>query len=339
MNLQEVLRELCLAPGVGGQTQAADTAARLLSAYTDDVAISPLGNVLGRIRCGRDNAPVVMLEAHIDQIGFVVTGVEDGFLRVAPCGGIDPRTLAAAEVVVYGDKPYPGVFASTPPHLVEDKKGVPPVEEGLIDIGMKQEQAEAAVPVGSRVSFRPRFAAIGQHGVTGTSLDDRCGVAAVLWAVDALSKEPLDVDLAVCFAVQEELGTRGAGTGAFALEPDAALAVDVSFAYTPDADRRECGELGHGPMIGVSPGLDEGFSRRLIALAKAQDIPFQREVMGGKTGTDADVIGVAGPGVRTALVSIPQRYMHTPVELVDLRDVENTGRLMAAFVREGGFGA
>lgn len=339
MELQEMLRELCLAPGVGGQTAATETAARLLSAYTNEIEISPLGNVLGIMRCGRDNAPVMMLEAHIDQIGFVVTGVEDGFLRVAPCGGIDPRTLAAMEVVVFGDKPYPGVFASTPPHLAGDKKGVLPVEEGLIDVGMKQDQAAAAIAVGSRVGFRPRFAVMGKHGVTGSSLDDRCGVAAILWAVDTLAKEELDVDIAVCFAVQEELGTRGAGTGAFALEPDAAIAVDVSFAYTPDANRRECGKLGGGPMIGVSPGLDEAYSRRLVALAKAQDIPFQQEIMGGKTGTDADVIGVAGPGVRTALLSIPQRYMHTPVEVVDLRDVANTGRLIAAFVREGGVDA
>ena len=339
MELQTVLRELCLAPGVGGQMAASETAARLLSAYTQEIAIDPLGNVQGYIRCGQKNAPVVMLEAHIDQIGFVVTGVEDGFLRVAPCGGIDPRTLAAADVLVYGDKPYPGVFASVPPHLSDGKKDVPAVEEGLIDIGMSQQQAEQAVPVGSRVSFRPRFSVVGQHGVTGTSLDDRSGVAAVLWAVDALSRDNVAADVAVCFAVQEELGSRGAGIGTFAMKPYAALAVDVSFAYTPDANRRECGDLGKGPMIGIAPGLDDAYSRRLIALAEAQGIPFQREVMGGKTGTDADVIGVTGTGVRTALLSIPQRYMHTPVERVDVRDVENTGRLMAAVIREGGFNA
>ena len=179
MDLQQVLRELCLAPGVGGQTAAADVAARWLGAYTNEIERSPLGNVLGRIRCGKPDAPTVMLEAHIDQIGFVVTAVEDGFLRVAPCGGIDARVLAATEVVVYGDKPYPGVFASTPPHLAGDQKGATPVDKCLIDIGMTQEQVLAAVPVGSRVSFRPRFSPIGETGVTGTSLDDRSGVAAV----------------------------------------------------------------------------------------------------------------------------------------------------------------
>lgn len=335
MDLQQVLRELCLAPGVGGQTAAADVAARWLGAYTNEIERSPLGNVLGRIRCGKPDAPTVMLEAHIDQIGFVVTAVEDGFLRVAPCGGIDARVLAATEVVVYGDKPYPGVFASTPPHLAGDQKGATPVDKCLIDIGMTQEQVLAAVPVGSRVSFRPRFSPIGETGVTGTSLDDRSGVAAVLWAVDALAGEPLPVDVAVCFAVQEELGTRGAASGAFMLQPDAALAVDVSFALTPDANPRECGKLGEGPMIGIAPGLDAAYSRRLAALAEAQQIPFQREVMGVRTGTDADEISTTAHGVRTVLVSIPQRYMHTPVELVDMRDVENTGRLMAAFVREG----
>lgn len=338
MDIQNLLRELCLAPGVGGQAAAAETAARLLSAYTKEITVSPLGNVVGRIRCGLENPPVVMLEAHIDQIGFVVTGVEDGFLRVEACGGIDPRTLAAADVVVFGDKPYPGVFTSTPPHLAGKDKGVPPVGDRLIDVGMDSETAKAHIPVGSRVSFSPRLQEVGEHGLSGTSLDDRAGVAAVLWAVDKLSQEELAVDVAVCFSAQEELGTRGAGSAAFAIRPHLAVAVDVSFAHTPDADRRECGVLGHGPMIGISPGLDDQLSRRMEELAAEQGIPYQREVMGGKTGTDADVIGTAAGGVRTALLSIPQRYMHTPAELVDVRDVENTGRLMAAFVREGGRG-
>lgn len=336
MDMRLLLKDLCTAAGVGGQQEIVDVARRLLSAYTDEITVSPMGNLLGIIRCGRENAPLVMLEAHLDQIGFVVTGIEDGFVRVAPCGGVDLRTLAAADVVVWGDKPYAGVFGSTPPHLAGDDKKLLPVTERVIDVGMTQEDAEAAIPLGSRVSFRPRLDPIGQHGVTGTSLDDRAGMAAVLWAVDLCSQEKPPVDIAVCFAVQEELGVRGAATGVFALQPDIAVAVDVSFAHTPDADKRECGLLGKGPMIGIAPTLDEELSRQLIALAEQEPIPFQTEVMGGRTGTDADVISTVGRGVRTALLSVPQRYMHTPVELVDVRDVENTGRLMAALVQKGG---
>lgn len=335
MNIQTVLKELCLAPGVGGQTAAAETAERLLAAYVDKVEVTPLGNVTGVRRCGIEGAPLLLLEAHIDQIGFVVTGIEDGFVRVSACGGIDSRTLAAAEVVVWGDKPYPGVFASTPPHLASKDKTLPAINDRIIDVGMNQETAEQRIAVGSRVSFRSRLEPAGEYGLTGTALDDRAGVAAVLMALDICSREKPAVDIAACFSVQEELGMRGAGAGAFTLKPDMAIAVDVSFAHTPDADRRECGVLGGGPMIGLAPGLDDAMSRRLIELAGRLDIPFQREVMGGKTGTDADEIAVARGGVRTALLSVPQRYMHTPVELVDSRDVENTGRLMAAFAREG----
>lgn len=335
MDMRELLKELCMAAGVGGQTAITDTAKRLLSVYTDEVTVSPMGNVMGVIRCGKSDAPMVMLEAHIDQIGFVVTAIEDGFVRVGACGGVDGRTLAATEVIVWGDKPYPGVFASTPPHLAGDDKKMPSLDERLIDIGLSDDAAKAAIPVGSRVSFRPRLDEIGQYGVVGTSLDDRAGMAAVLWAVDLCSKDKPAVDIAVCFSVQEELGTRGAATGTWTLKPDAVVAVDVSFAYTPDADRRDCGDLGKGPMIGFAPTLDEGLSRRLVALAEEQNIPFQREVMGGRTGTDADVISTVADGVKTVLISVPQRYMHTPVEVVDVRDVENTGRLMAALVQGG----
>lgn len=335
MNIQTVLKELCLAPGVGGQTAAAETAKKLLAAYVDRVEVTPLGNVTGVRRCGLENAPLLLLEAHIDQIGFVVTGIEDGFVRVSACGGIDPRTLAAAEVVVWGDKPYPGVFASTPPHLASKDKTLPAVNECIIDVGLNQERAEKCIAVGSRVSFRSRLEPVGEYGLMGTALDDRAGVAAVLTALDICSREKPVMDIAVCFSVQEELGMRGAGTGVYMLKPDMAIAVDVSFAHTPDADRRECGVLGDGPMIGLAPGLDNDMTRRLIELAGQQNIPFQREVMGGQTGTNADEITITRGGVRTALLSVPQRYMHTPVELVDSRDVENTGRLMAAFARGG----
>lgn len=166
------------------------------------------------------------------------------------------------------------------------------------------------------------------------ALDDRAGVAAVLWCLELLRDGPLACDLAVAFCVQEELGTRGAGTAAFGLAPDAALAVDVSFARTPDADPDKCGVMGKGPMIGWSPCLDAGISRRLTALSGKRGIPSQAEVMGGDTGTDADAIASVRTGVPAGLVSIPLKYMHTPTEVVQLSDVEDVGRLLAAYVQD-----
>lgn len=339
LDLRAALETLSGAEGVGGLSAAPDAAEALLRPYCESVERDPLGSLIGYRRCGRENAPLLMLEAHIDEIGLIVTGVDDaGFVRVAACGGTDRRALIAAEVVVRGDKAYPGVFCSIPPHLsgLEDDGKIPLVPELGIDIGLDAKRARRHVKAGDRVSFRPNFTALAGERVSGKSLDDRAGVAAVLRCLDLLAGEELDWDLAAVFAVQEELGCRGSAVTAYRVAPAAAVAVDVSFAHTPDADPAKCGRLGEGPMLGWAPGLDDGMTRRLRALAKEGHIPLQDEVMGGDTGTDADSIADARAGVPTALLSIPLRYMHTPAELIDLRDVENTARLMAAFVRKGG---
>ena len=172
--------------------------------------------------------------------------------------------------------------------------------------------------------------------VTSKALDDRAGVAAVLHCLELLKDAALSWDVAAAFAVQEELGCRGSAAAAYALQPDRAIAVDVSFALTPDANPAKCGKLGGGPMVGYAPGLDYAMCRRLEDVAKQAGIPCQQEVMGGDTGTDADSISAARAGVPTALLSIPLRYMHTPVEMVDLRDVENVGKLMAEYIKKEG---
>lgn len=337
MEQTDRLAALCGACGAGGRREAAEKTADFLRMLADDVQISAMGTVTGWRRCGRPHAPVLLLEAHIDEIGFVVTGVDEaGFLRASPCGGVDARVLAAADVVVYGDRPYAGVFGSTPPHLSGESDALPSAEERGIDVGMSREEAVRCIPLGSPVGFRPNFTSLLGSRVSSKALDDRAGVEAVLRCLELLREDELKCDLAVAFAAQEELGCRGSGPAAWTIRPDAAIAVDVSFGYTPDADRSDCGVLGEGPMIGMAPSLDEPLTRLLEQLAEQEKIPFQREVMGGKTGTDADAMGIAGEGVRMALLSVPLRYMHTPVEVVDRQDVENTARLMAAFVREGG---
>ena len=315
--MKELLKELCTAAGVGGQGEAPAAAAARLRPLCDEVATDRLGNVTAIRRSGEAGARTLLLEAHIDEIGFVVTGVDDkGFLRLDKCGGIDRRVLPAAEVTVWADRPYAGVFCSVPPHLAEE--------------------ARAAVPVGTRVSFRPHFEELAGSRVCAKALDNRAGVAAVIAALELLKDEPLPLHVAVLLSVQEELGCRGAATGAFALDPQGAIAVDVSFAVTHDADPARCGRLGGGVMLGFSPVLDAAMTDRLQTLCEMRDIPWQPEGMGGRTGTDADMITVARGGVPTALLSIPLRYMHTPIEVADVHDVEAVAALMAAYIREGG---
>lgn len=338
MELYKCLKDLCESVGAAGLREASQTAASYLRKYMEDVSVDDMGNVLGLRRCGKEKAPCLLLEAHIDEIGFLVTGVdEQGFVHVSPYGGMDPRVLAAAEVVIWADRPYKGVFCSTPPHLSGGAEGkLPEIPDMGIDIGMDGACAKKAVQPGCPVTFRPGFVSMVGSCVSSKSLDDRAGVASILFCLEQLKDVPLSVDIAVAFAVQEELGCRGSAVAAYKLSPDKAIAVDVSFALTPDANPAKCGILGKGPMIGIAPTLDNNMTRLLEDLAEEEGIPFQREVMGGDTGTDADSIAGVRAGVPTGLLSIPLRYMHTPVEMVDMADVENTGRLMAAYVRKEG---
>ncbi|MBE6757332.1 MAG: M20/M25/M40 family metallo-hydrolase [Ruminococcaceae bacterium] len=334
MQVNSVLQELCMAAGVGGMTDAAACAADLLRPYCDNVECDALGNVVAWRKGKRDGLPTVMLEAHIDEIGFVVTGVDDrGFVKVANCGGVDNRVLTASEVTVYGDRPYAGLFCSVPPHL--GGGDLPAVTDRGIDVGMTAEQVREHIPVGSPVSFRKVYKPLLATRVCAASLDDRAGVAAVLYCLSLLENEQLPVNVAVLFSVQEELGMRGAGAATFAIDPQVSVSVDVSFAASPLENGTITTKLSKGPMVGMSPSLNVDISRKMAELAKTHDIPFQYEGMGGSTGTNADRIGVTRGGVKTALLSVPLRYMHTPVEVADLTDIENTARLMAVFVKEG----
>ena len=329
--IKEDLQFLCTAEGVGGQKAIADAAVELLRHYVDEIEVDTMGNVLGVRHADYDDAPTLMLEAHLDEIGFLVTHIDDnGFIYTAAAGGIDKRAITAQPVIVFGDKPYYGVFCSTPPHLSGKDGELPDVDKCGIDVGLSGEEAKKRIPVGSRVSYAPRFIELNENVVSSKALDDRAGMAAILHCLRKISECKNNVNIAVAFCVQEELGCRGVTPAVRRLQPTGAIVTDVSFATTPDADPRKCGKLGEGVMIGISPILSS--SDTMVELAKANDIPYQYEVMGGATGTDADRVTVSLMGVPTALLSIPQRYMHTPIEVVDVRDIAATGDLMAAFI-------
>jgi len=334
--LKQDLMALCAAEGVGGQTAVTDVAVDLLRPLVDEIEVDVMGNVLGLCRAKQADAPTLMLEAHLDEIGFLVTHIDDnGFVYTAAAGGIDKRVITAQPVIVFGDKPYYGVFCSTPPHLSGKDGTLPDVGSCGIDLGLSGEEAKKHIPVGSRVSYAPHFTELNENVVSSKALDNRAGIAAILHALRQIEGAP-EVNIAVAFCVQEELGCRGVVPAVRRLQPDAAIVTDVSFALTPDADPRKCAKLGKGVMIGVSPILNKEMTDRLLALAEDCHIAYQFEVMGGATGTDADRITVSLLGVPTALLSIPQRYMHTPVEVVDLRDVATIGDLLAAYINEGG---
>ncbi|MBR7093013.1 MAG: hypothetical protein IKI50_07535 [Clostridia bacterium] len=327
------LEKLCGAAGVGNCREAAETAAQLLRPLVDTVDIRPDGSVTGYRRCGRPDAPVLLLEAHIDEVGFVVTNTDPaGFLKVDACGHADERVLEAQPVLVYTeDGPRPGVFCSTPPHLRKDGDPRPALADRGIDAGLHPGEQ---VPAGTFAGFAPHFETYNGQ-VCAKALDDRSGVYAVLCALEQTLGRPCAWDIAVLFASGEELGCRGAAPAAFAAAPQAAIAVDVSFAYVPGSQAHACGRMGGGVMVGVSPCLDKRLSDDMIWLARQKNIPYQCEVMGESTGTDADRITLTRGGVPCALLSIPLKYMHTPVEKTAVCDIQAVADLMAAYIEEG----
>ena len=317
----------------GSESKAAQLALGMLREYCPDTEIIN-GNVTGKFGVHREGLPSLLLDAHIDQIGFAVTYItDDGFIKVGNIGGIDRRLLPAQPVVVHGSRDIKGVICSVPPHLTSGGSEVLEMDDVAIDTGLTKEELEKLVSLGDSVTFDVTCRDLIGSRITGGALDDRCGVASILYALELLKGSDLAYNVTVLFSTQEEVGERGAKIGAFEINPDIALAVDVSFAYAIGEEESKCGYLGKGPMIGISPSLSREISDELINTAKSADIPYQIEVMSGLTGTNADRFSVNRCGAKACTVSIPLRNMHTPVEVIDLTDVEQTAKLLAAYIR------
>ncbi len=336
MDIKSVLKLLTEKTGVSGdETDAAAAAEELLRQYTDDVRTDALGNVIGLIKA-EGAEETIMLDAHIDRVGLIVTYIdEDGFLKVGGVGAPDMRVSPAQSVTVHGREDIKGVISTLPPHVSKDKDKVAKVTELSVDIGYNKEQAQKLVAPGDSITINSCFRELADTRISSPALDDRSGVCTVLAALDMIKERELKYNIAVCFAVREEIGCLGAKTAAFQIKPDRALAVDVSFGNTPDGKDYDTAKLGSGVMIGISPSLDRRMSLELCDTAKRCDIPFTREVMPGDTGTDADNISESGGGVRCCTLSFPIRYMHTPNEVLDIKDVEAAARLICEYVCKG----
>lgn len=341
MGLYETLARLCPLAGPSGFESAVSQSAKdLLEPLVDEVSIDRLGSVIGVRRCGRPNAKRLLLDAHLDEIGLIVTGVEEGFLRFAPIGGVDPRMLPARELTIL-TKPEPifGVVACLPPHVqtaADHDKSVA-IEDLRIDIGMTQEEAEKAVPIGTPIVYRERLTRLAGDQVTGKALDDRSCFTILLRTAELLQDTALDIDLYIMGSVREEVSGAGAIVGTSAVNPDWCVAVDVTFARTPDLneDRVPC-KLHGGPAIGMGPNMTWALTDRMMEKANTFDIPYQLEVMEGHTGTNGWHMQICLDGIPTSVVSLPLKYMHSPIEAVALEDMEHAAQLLAAFTKDLG---
>ena len=339
MDHQEVLGRLCALAGPSGfEGTVAREAARLLEPLVDRVQVDRMGSVVGLRRCGKENAPKLLLDAHLDEIGFLVTGHEEGFLRIAPLGGVDPRMLPDRELTILTQPPMLGVVACLPPHIQtrEDMDKSQPMREMVVDVGLTQEEAQRRIPIGTPAVYRTGCAPLGEELLCGKALDDRACFAILLDTLERLAGEELDVDLYVLGSTQEETHSTGAITAAFGVMPDLCVAVDVTHGESPDAPKDKTFKLGGGPVIGVGPNCTRWMSKRLERKAKELDMDCQIEVMAGHSGTNGWDLQISREGVATAVLSLPLRYMHTPVETASRADMTDCARLLAQFIRDIG---
>ncbi|RME08870.1 MAG: M42 family peptidase [Anaerolineae bacterium] len=300
----------------------------------DDLQVDALGNVLATHRGnGRGPRLRVMLAAHMDEVGFMITAADgEGIFRFDTVGGIDPRQLPGKPVLV-GSEGIPGVIGAKPVHLTspEERKRSPSLDAMRIDVGKEN---AGKVKVGDRVTFATRFIRLGRRSVRAKALDDRLGVATL---IEILRHPPENVDILAAFTVQEEVGLRGAGVAAHALEPDLAIALDCTPAYdlpSWDGEKniRYNTRLGAGPAIYVADAATLP-DPRLIAhfrrTAEAEGIPYQLRQPGGG-GTDAGAIHRRREGIPSLSLSVPGRYLHTAAGIVRVADWEHTLQLVHA---------
>ena len=334
MDLKKALFDLSVGIGPSGAEQGVyETAAEMLEPFVDDVTRDIMGNLIA-IRAAEDwKAKTVLLDAHLDEVGLIVTDHDNGFLKFTDIG-VDPRLLPGLRVKICTDPPLHGVVSCLPPHVSkpEDREKAFPMEELRIDCGLSPEEAIRRVPVGTRVVYDTKPFRMGEKAVCGKSMDDRSCFVILCRAMELLKDEKLPVNVCVLGSVQEEWSGLGACVAAFNMMPSRSIVVDVSFAETPDTKDDDCVKLGSGPMIGVGPVNNRAMSKKLQALAKEKSIPFTLEVMPSWTGTNADDIQMSREGVAVCNISLPLRYMHTPVEVVDLDDIENCAKLIAAYI-------
>lgn len=334
MNI-DIIKKLCSTPGISGfEHPAAEYMAECMRPFCTEVRIDRCGNVIA-LKKSASGYGKIMIEAHIDEVGMVVTDIDsDGFLRITPVGGANPAVLYANTVRVYGKSEFVGVIGAKPPHIMtsDEYNNALDFDKLYVDVGMDKETALAMIPIGSPVTYDSDVVELKNGLISGKALDDRLSVAMLIDCAYKLANTELDYDIYFCGCVQEEVGLRGSAPVAYGINPDFAIALDVTFGVSPGSNEGSF-KLGCGPVIAKGPNIHPQLVSRFISVADSFNIPYEIEVEGGSTGTDAWAIQTAREGIPTMLVSIPLRYMHTPVETVQISDCENTVYTLTEFLK------
>jgi len=347
------LKDLISAPGLSGYE---DPAAKIIAdkwrPFVDEISRGKLGSLHGLRRgTGQEPRPSVMVSTHMDAIGLMVTGIKDGFLRVTRVGGVDARVLPGTAVTVFatgkstsgtggtgtganGRSPLPGVVAMPSPQLLpeEMREGPVALENLFIDTGLLSGKVAELVRVGDVVAYAQPPVELNGETLSGHTLDNRASVAALTVCLEELQTRPHAWDVWAVASSQEEVGALGAAGSTFELHPTLALVVDVTFAKGPGAADWGTFPLGKGPTIVMGANMHPALHKAMKELADKLEIPYALEYALSHSGTDGWATQVAAEGIPTMLVGIPLRYMHTPVEVVAIKDIQRAGRLLAEFI-------
>lgn len=330
MRTEDFLREVCDLPGLTGhEGPVAEYIAAAFRPYADEVWVDKLNNVIARVK---GDGPKVLFAAHLDEIGLMVVKIEeDGALRMGNVGGVDPRILPGMRVRVHGREKMLGVIGAKAPHLLsdEERKKNYRREDLYIDLGLPADKVRESVRIGDLVTLESRFVKLENGRYTTKTADDRACVAILYRAMQLLQGLKTKADLYFVATCQEEIGSYGAGMTGFSLDPDYAVALDVTHAKTPGApdNTYKLDSL----VASTGPYIQPMLRRKLMEVAKAQNIEVQTAVVPRTTSTDADNLAIQRGGIPTALLELPLKYMHTSVEMLDMRTLEEGARLLAHF--------
>lgn len=306
--------------------------------YADRTYEDRIGSAVALKRgSGPEPRRKILLAAHMDEIGFTVTGLQDGFLRFDQIGGFDPRVLMGQEVWLHtAQGPLPAIVASRPPHVEtqEEREKVPKISQLFLDPGLSPDELASRVRVGDVATLRRRLLALNSELAAGKALDDRAALVVLIGTLAGLQRLSHTWDVYAVATAQEEDGAPylGAATSTYAIQPQVGIAIDVTHGQMPGVSEARTVPFGKGPAITKGPQAHPVLYRRLCQVAEEQEIPYVSEPDAHPGGTDAFAIQITAEGVPTALVGLPVRYMHSSVETVSLKDLDRAGRLLAHFI-------
>jgi endoglucanase len=336
IDLSDLLNKMLTAPGLSGyESPIREIIQDAWEPLTDELIVSKIGSLHG-LKKGQGAEPrhKVMISAHMDAIGMMVTFIQDGLLRFTEVGCIDHRILPGQPVIVHGREPLPGVVVQPPGFLLPDSVGDGPVAMKylLIDVGLRPDEVQEKVRVGDLISFAQEPLELTGEALAGHTLDNRVSVAATTLCLETLQNRTHDWDVWAVASAQEEETLGGALTSPFEIRPDIAIVIDVCFAKGPGSLDWQALPFGEGVGLGYGPNIHPALYTTFEKKAKELEIPYHQDLVPKMSGTDAMAVQIVAAGIPCAVLGIPLRYMHTPVETISLKDIRRAGRLMAEFI-------